>query len=83
MAHPELLRDGYAAEDENATTVAFVASQMDLSEGAEDSICFSSAAMGFLWRWKRSAEQMPKRGESQLDKPSIDYLSALTSLGFV
>jgi hypothetical protein len=79
MEHPELLQDDNAAEDENATTVAFVANQLDLPEGAGklDLLFVSSDGLPVAVEVKLGANAEARR---KVVGQAIDYLSALTSL---
>jgi hypothetical protein len=77
--HPELLQDDNDADEENATRVAFVASQLDLPEGAGrlDLLFVSSDGLPIAVEVKLERNAQARR---EVVAQVIDYLSALTSL---
>jgi hypothetical protein len=77
--HPELLQDDNDADEANATRVAFVASQLDLPEGAGtlDLLFVSSDGLPVAVEVKLERNAQARR---EVVAQAIDYLSALTSL---
>lgn len=79
MEHPELLQDDDEAEDENATTIAFVTRQLSLLEGAGrlDLLFVGSDGLPVAVEVKLGANVEARR---EVIGQAFDYLSALTSL---
>src|SRR5258708_2687263 len=77
--HPELLQDDNESDEQNATRIAFVASQLDLPEGAGrlDLLFVSSDGLPIAVEVKLGENAEARR---KMIGQAIDYLSALTSL---